>query len=83
LNDTALAGELSQEFLLVHVIFESFTTIDEDDRDLVIELTAKFGVGVYVDVLPGESSAARKLGQTFFHHFTQVAALAGIDYDAA
>jgi hypothetical protein len=56
-NDSALAGQPAQEFLLVHAVLESFTAINEDDWNLVAELAAKFGVGVNVDLLPGESSA--------------------------
>ena len=78
-----LAGQLLQEFLLVHVVLESFAAIDEDDRNFVVELAAKVRVGVNVDLMPGESSPARKLGQALFHHFTQVASFAGVNHDVA
>jgi hypothetical protein len=81
--ETALACQLPQEFLLVHVVLEGFPAIDEDDWDLIVELPAKFRVRVNVNILPGESSAPRKLGQTLLDHFTKVAALARVDNDAA
>src|SRR5580658_3045916 len=78
-----LAGKLTQKFLLVHAVFEGFTAVDEDHRDFVIELAAKFGVAVNVDFPPGETAPARKLGEAFFHDFAEMAPLAGIHYDAA
>jgi hypothetical protein len=83
LDESALASQLSEEFLLVHAVLERFAAIDEDDRDFVVELAAKIGVRIDVDVVPGESSAPRKLGQALFHHFTQVASFAGINHDVA
>ncbi len=65
-----LVRQLPQKFLLVHVVLEGFAAIDEDDRDFVVELAAKFGVGINVNLLPRESSAPRKLGQTLFDDFT-------------
>jgi Zn-dependent peptidase ImmA (M78 family) len=82
-NHEALASQFPQEFLLVHVVLEGFAPVDEDDRDFVIELASKLGVGVHIDLLPGESSPPRKFGKALFDHFTQVASLAGIDHDAA
>jgi hypothetical protein len=83
LEPAGLAGQLSQEFLLVHAVLEGFTAIDEDDRDFVVELAPKFGVSVYVDLLPGKSPPPRQLGQALFDYFAQVASLAGINHDAA
>jgi hypothetical protein len=78
-----LARQFSQKFLLVHAVLESFAAVDEDDRNLVVELAAKIGVRINIDLLPGESSTSRELEQTLFDDFTQMAAFAGIDYDAA
>jgi hypothetical protein len=80
---TGLAGQLAQKLLFIHVVLEGFAAIDEDDGDFVVVLAAEIGVGVYVDVLPGEAATAGELRQALFHYFTQVASLAGIDHDAA
>jgi hypothetical protein len=53
-----LAGELSEEFLLVHVILEGFAAVNENYRNFIVELAAEFMVGVDVDFVPGETSAA-------------------------
>ena len=76
----ALVGEFTQEFFLVHVVLERFSSIDENDRNLVIVLTAQVGVSIDVDLLPGEASAAGKLGKAFFDDLTQMAALAGVHH---
>jgi hypothetical protein len=60
-SESALAGQLPQEFLLIHAVLEGFAAIDENNRDFVVELAAKVGVGVNVDLMPGETPAARKL----------------------
>jgi hypothetical protein len=77
------AGEFAEKFLLVHVVLEGFSPINKDHRDLVVELAAESGVGVDVDLLPGEAAAARELVEAFFDDFTQVASLARIDHDGA
>ena len=66
--------------MLVHVILEGLAAVNEDDRDFIVELTAEFVVGVDVDFVPGESSAAGEFGKTFFHHLAKMASLARI-YD--
>lgn len=76
-----LAGQLAQELLLVHSILESFSAIDEDDRDLVVELATEIHVRVDINFAPGKSATARKLGKALFHDFTQVATFTGIDDD--
>jgi hypothetical protein len=78
----ALACELPQEFLLVHSVLKGFAAVNENYRDLVVELAPKVRVRVNVDLLPGESSTPRKLGKTFFYYFAQVASFAGIDHNA-
>jgi hypothetical protein len=75
------ASQLPEEFLLVHVILEGLAAIDENDRNFIVELAAEFDVGVDVDFLPDEPSAAGEFGETFLHHFAKVASLAGIDDD--
>src|SRR5579884_2050813 len=81
--ETELADELSQEFLLVHVVLEGFATVDENDWNLIIELTTKIHVSVDVDLVPGEASSARQFGEAFLHHFAQVTSFARVNHDAA
>ena len=69
--------------MLVHAVFESFAAVDEDDGNFVVELAAELVVGVDVDFLPDETTAAGKFHDTFLDDFTQVTALAGVDQDFA
>jgi hypothetical protein len=78
----ALAGQLPEEFLLIHVILEGLAAIDEHDRNFIVELAAELEVGVDVNFLPDEPSPAGEFGETFLHYFAKVASLAGIDDDA-
>jgi len=79
----ALGGEFAEEFLLVHAVLEGLAAINEDDRDLIVELAAKVRVGVNVNLAPGASATAGELRKTLLDHFAQVATLAGIDDDTA
>jgi hypothetical protein len=76
-------GELSQEFLLVHVILERLAAVDEHYRDFIVEPSAEFEVRVDIDFAPGEPSAARELRQALLHHFTKMTSFTGIDDNAA
>jgi hypothetical protein len=78
----ALAGQLPEEFLLVHVILEGLAAVDENHRNFIVELAAELEVGVNVDLLPDEPSPAGEFGETFLHYFAKVASLAGIYDDA-
>ena len=80
---TRLTGELAEEFLLVHAILEGLAAIDEDDRDFVVELAAKFEIGIDVDFAPRETAAPREFAQTFFHDFAEMTTFAGVNDDAA
>lgn len=82
-DESLLAGELAEEFLLVHTVFESLAAVDEDDRDFVVELAAEFVIGVDVDLAPGETAAPREFAEALFHHFTEVASFAGVDNNIA
>jgi hypothetical protein len=62
-----LARQLAEKFLFVHAVFEGFAAIDEDDGDFVVELAAEFGVGINVNFVPSEATAARKFREAFFH----------------
>ena len=75
-----LAGELPEEFLLIHVILEGLAAIDEHDRNFIIKLAAEFVVGIDIDFVPGKSSAAGEFVKTLLHHFAKVASFARI-YD--
>jgi hypothetical protein len=79
----ASAGEFAEEVGFVHVIFEGFAAIDEDDGDFVGELTAELIVAVDVNVLPGEAAAAVEFGEGLFDDLAEVAAFAGVDHDLA
>jgi len=69
--------------LLVHVILEGFAAIDEYYGNFIVELAAKFEVGVNINFAPGEPSAAGQFSKAFLHHFAQVASLPGIHHDTA
>jgi hypothetical protein len=73
-----LACELPQEFLLVHAILEGFAAIDEHDRNFIIKLATEFVVGVDVDFVPGEPTAAGELVKALLHHFAKMASFAGV-----
>jgi len=73
-----LACELPEELLLVHAILEGFTAIDEYDRNFIVKLAAEFVVGVDVDFVPDEPTAAGELVKTLLHHFAKVASFARI-----
>jgi hypothetical protein len=72
------AGKPSEEFLLVHVVFERFTAVDEDYRNLVVEIAAQLLVGVDIDLAPVETAAAMQLDQAFLHDLAQVTPLASV-----
>jgi hypothetical protein len=67
--------------VFVHVIFEGFATVDEDNGDFVGELASELVVGVDVDFLQIEAAATMEFGQSLLHNFAQVAAFAGVNHD--
>ena len=67
--------------MFVHVVFEGFATVDEDDGDFVGELAVELIVGVDVDFLPVEASPAMEFGQRFFDDLAEVTAFAGVKDD--
>jgi hypothetical protein len=77
------AGQLAQEFLLVHVVLEGFSPIDEDDRNFIVKLSAELEVRIDIDFTPGKASTTRELRETLFYNFAQMTALAGIHHDCA
>jgi hypothetical protein len=56
-----LAIQLAQELLFIHGVFEGFSPIDEDNRYLVVVLSAQFGIAVYIDLVPGEAATTGEL----------------------
>ena len=78
-----LAGQLAQEFALIHVVLEGFAAVDEDDGDFVGELAAELLVGVDIDFLPAEQAAALELDQAFFDDLAEMTALPRVDEDLA
>src|SRR5262249_24178317 len=83
LDDDCLTCQLFQELLLVHAVFERLAAINENDWDLVGELTTQEVVSLDVNFAPTEPSPALKLYQFFFHDFAQVATFAGVHNDFA
>jgi hypothetical protein len=76
-----LAGEFPQEFLLVHVILEGFSAVDEDNGHFVVKLPAEFDVGIDVNFAPREAAPPRKLGEAFLHHLAKMAPFSGVHND--
>src|SRR5437588_5433949 len=76
-------GQFAQEFAFIDAVLERLAAVDEYDRDLVCELSPEFVVGVDVDLAPVEAPSAFQLVQRFLNDFTEMAALAGVDYDIA
>jgi hypothetical protein len=69
--------------LLIHPILEGFATVDENNRDFVIELPPKIGVGVDVDLAPSEAAAAGELRKALLDDLAKVASLPGINQNSA
>jgi hypothetical protein len=54
----SLTGQFAEKFVLVHPVLEGFPPVDKNYRNFVIELPSKFGIGVNINLTPGESAAA-------------------------
>jgi hypothetical protein len=63
------------------MVLEGFAAIDEDHRDLVVELATQFRIAIDVDFLPGEAATARELGKTFLYYLAQMTSLARVNHD--
>jgi len=81
--ENPLASQLTQEILFAHTVFEGFSSVDEHNRDFVIELATQFEVRIDIDFPPRKASPARELGETLFHDLAEVTTLAGVDDDVA
>ena len=78
-----LAGELAEEFALVHVVLEGFAAVDKDDGNFVGELAAELFVGVDIDFLPAKKTSPLELHQALFDNLTKMTALASVNEDVA
>src|ERR1035438_7712113 len=80
---TDLAGQLPEEFPLIHPVLEGFPAVDEHYRHFVIELSPQFIVGIYIHFLPGKTAAARELHQALLHHLAKMTSFARVNHDLA
>jgi hypothetical protein len=55
--------------------------VDEDDRDLVVIEAPDFGVGIHVDLTPGEAATLVELDETLFDDLAEMTSLARINND--
>ena len=74
-----LTGQFAEEFVLVQPILERLAPVDENNGNLIGELSSQLIVAVHVDLAQGKPSAAMQLGERFFHDLAQVAAFAGVN----
>ena len=65
--------------MFIHAVLEGFAAVDEDYGDFVVVEAADFGVGIYVDFLPGEASAFVEFDEALLDDFAEMASLPGID----
>ena len=77
------ASQFAEEFALVHVVFEGFVAVDEDDGDFVGEASPQFVVALYVNFAPSKATTALQFGQRFLDDFAKMAAFAGVNHDLA
>ena len=55
-------SQYPQEFLFIYAVLKCLAAIDEDHRNLVVELPEQFRVGVDVNLLQAENNAAARAG---------------------
>src|ERR1700692_621398 len=77
------AHQLPQKFPLVHAVLEGLASVNEYNRNFIVEQTPQFAVGVHIHFLPDKSAAARELGQALLDHFAKMTALARVNHDLA
>ena len=77
------SAQFAEEFLLVHAVLERFAAVDEDYGDLVGIAASHFGVGVYVDLTPGEAAMLLQLDDALLDDFAEMTSLARINDDFA
>lgn len=81
--DWGLAGQLAEEFLFVHVVLERFAAVDKDNWNFVGVESADLGVGVNIDLAPGEAASLMQLDDAFLDDLAEVASFARIHNDLA
>jgi len=74
------AGKLPQEFLFVHPVLEDFSSVDKDDRDLIIVLAAQLCIRIYVYFSPVKAAALMEFDEALLDDLAEMTTLAGI-YD--
>ena len=77
----SLVGESTEKFLFVHTVLERLAPIDKDDRNLVIVLTAEFGIRVDINFVPVKTAAFMEFHEALLDDFAEMTTLAGIDDD--
>jgi hypothetical protein len=73
------SAQFTQEFLFIHAVLKRFAAVDENYGDLVGIEASAFGVGVDVDLSPGEAATFVQLDDALFDDFAEMTSLAGID----
>ena len=74
-----LAGQFSEELLLIHPIFKGLTAVYEDDRDLIGKLASQSVIQIDVDFPPSEATPPLEFRELFLDDLTEVASLTGVD----
>jgi hypothetical protein len=75
-----LAGQLPEELLLVHTVFERFAPVDENYGDFIGKAPAKVFVGVDIDFTPLEATTALQFREALLDDLAQVAPFARIHH---
>jgi hypothetical protein len=76
---TPLAGQFSEELLLIHPILKGFAAVYEHDRHLVSELASQAIIQVDVHLPPPEAAPPLKFRELFLDDLTEVASLTGVN----
>jgi hypothetical protein len=71
-SEVGLTCDFSQEFPLIHAVFEGFAAVDEHNGDFVGELLAQLVVAVDVYFLEMKTAPAMQFVQAFFDHFAKM-----------
>jgi hypothetical protein len=71
-------AQFAEKLLLVHAVLEGFAAVYKDYGDLIVIETPDLGIGVYVDLAPGEAAAFMQFGEALFDDFAEMTSLAGI-----
>ena len=83
LGGPSLPRQFPQELVLIHAVLEGFAAVDENYGDFVVKLAPQLVVGVNVDLLPGKTSPAVQLRESFLHDLAKMASLARVQTNLA